>query len=99
MFQHRDVSTHSYTHTQGPSHMPLRIRVAAQAAQSAKSYLLKEYQEFPNSSLHHLPLVIYRPFEEAKEDNGTSSSSSIEPNEVEELLSRNGLQPAWRYGM
>jgi len=74
--------------------MTLRLVSAAKAAQTAKTYLLKEYQEFPNSSQHGLPLVIFRPFA-----NGDGDGSSLDPNQVEKLLGSNGLQAAWRYGM
>lgn len=66
-----------------------------QVISNAKTYLIPAYKEFPNSSIHNLPLIIYRPFADL-EDNG---KKSLNPDEVEELVKKNDLIPAWRYGM
>lgn len=66
----------------------MKLLSSSQAASASKAILLPAYKEFPNSSLHNLPLVIYRPFE-----------TPPRPNDVESLLEKNGYQAAWRYGM
>lgn len=73
----------------------MRLLPVKQAVSNATTYLIPSYKEFPNSSLHNLPLIIYRPFEDA-ENNGRTS---LDPAEIEKLLEKNGLTPAWRYGM
>lgn len=70
----------------------LKLLTASAAAATTKTYTIPSYADFPNSALHGLPLLIYRPFEHADDDG-------LDPDEVERLLRKNGLQPAWRYGM
>jgi hypothetical protein len=76
----------------------MKLLPVTQVLQNAKSYLIPSYKDFPNSSLHDLPLIIYRPFANIETTNG-EGVNGIPPNEVEALLSKNGLTPTWRYGM
>lgn len=69
---------------------------------NAKIYNIPSYKEFPNSSIHNLPLIIYRPFADLGDNTGKNNErteKSLNPSDVEELLSKNDLRPAWRYGM
>jgi len=75
----------------------MKLLPVTQVIQSAKTYLIPSYKDFPNSSLHNLPLVIYTPFADLQNDGG--KSESIDPNEIEAMISNNGVIPAWRYGM
>ncbi|KAK9897870.1 hypothetical protein P389DRAFT_169890 [Cystobasidium minutum MCA 4210] len=71
----------------------MKLLPVKEAISTAKTYIIPAYKDFPNSSLHNLPLIIYRPFAVG---NG---SGTLDPAEVERLLEGNDLTPAWRYGM
>jgi uncharacterized protein YjlB len=66
----------------------MKLLPVHQVASASKAILLPAYKEFPNTSQHQLPLVIYRPFEDMPK-----------PDDVERLLQKNGYQAAWRYSM
>lgn len=66
----------------------MKLLASVEAVSASKAVFLPAYNDFPNSSQHSLPLVIYRPFE-----------SLPKPDNVERLVEKNGYQAAWRYGM
>lgn len=78
----------------------MKLLPIKQVVSKAKTYLIPSYKEFPNTSLHDLPLITYRPFDMQDENEGGSNGGKgIDPDDVEKLLEKNGVKPAWRYGM
>ncbi|TRM57606.1 hypothetical protein BD626DRAFT_514433 [Schizophyllum amplum] len=78
---------------------------------SVKSHVLNIPTKgaFPNSSPSGLPAVFYHPFENSTDAPGTqadgalatteSQASPLDPSDIEQLVSKNGFEPSWRYGM
>lgn len=90
----------------------MKLLPISQAVSNAKTHFIQSYKDFPNSSLHNLPLVIYRPFadlqdHDANDSNNTAASQrqgkaeqkQLDPARIEDLLKKNDLISAWRYGM
>jgi uncharacterized protein YjlB len=61
------------------------------ASISPRILYLPAHGHFLNSTVSDLPVVHYHPFE--------SNSGTVEPSDVEALVTKHGFEPQWRYSM
>lgn len=69
----------------------MKLLPSSVVSAATKAFVIPAYNEWPNSALHGLPLLIYRPFDTAEE--------SLWPDDIEEHFLKNGVRPQWRYPM
>ena len=84
------------------------------AASAVKPHILDiaPTGSFPNSGPSKLPAIFYHPFDNTEGEGGEGASndddalqgcegraSPLNPSDIERLVSKNGFEPSWRYGM